>query len=158
LVMASRRLNLGIVAHVDAGKTSLTERLLADAGVISAVGSVDDGSTQTDTDTIERQRGITISSAVVSFVAGDTQVNIVDTPGHAEFVAEVERAMHVLDGAVLVVSATHGIQPRTRILYRTLARLRIPTLIFVNKIDVASAGERDLAAITGTLTDRAIPI
>ncbi len=154
--MASRRLNLGIVAHVDAGKTSLTERLLVDAGVIKSAGSVDEGSTQTDTDSIERQRGITISSAVVSFIAGDTQVNIVDTPGHAEFVAEVERAMHVLDGAVLVVSATHGVQPRTRILHRTLARLRIPTLIFVNKIDVASAGERDLTAITAPLTDRAI--
>ncbi|MBO0884284.1 MAG: GTP-binding protein, partial [Mycobacterium sp.] len=152
----SRRLNLGIVAHVDAGKTSLTERLLADAGVIKSAGSVDKGSTQTDTDSIERQRGITISSAVVSFVAGDTQVNIVDTPGHAEFVAEVERALHVLDGAVLVVSATHGVQSRTRILHRTLARLRIPTLIFLNKIDVASAGDRNLAAITGPLTDRAI--
>lgn len=156
--MTSRRLNLGIVAHVDAGKTSLTERLLVDAGVIKSAGSVDDGSTQTDTDSIERRRGITISSAVVSFIAGDTQINIVDTPGHAEFVAEVERALHVLDGAVLVVSATHGVQPRTRILHRTLARLRIPTLIFVNKVDVASSRERDLIGISQSLTDRAIPV
>lgn len=157
--MTSRTLNLGIVAHVDAGKTSLTERLLVDAGVIEHAGSVDDGDTQTDTDNIERRRGITIRSAVVSFVVADTQINIIDTPGHAEFVAEVERALHVLDGAVLVVSAAQGVQPRTRILHRTLQRLAIPTVIFVNKIDLVAAGERDLSAqITTALTDRAVAL
>ncbi|MFJ9031345.1 GTP-binding protein [Streptomyces sp. NPDC102274] len=132
-------LNLGILAHVDAGKTSLTERLLFTAGVIDEIGSVDDGSTQTDSLTLERQRGITIKSAVVSFVVGDTTVNLIDTPGHPDFIAEVERVLGVLDGAVLVVSAVEGVQAQTRVLMRTLRRLRIPTLIFVNKIDRAGA-------------------
>ncbi|MEV6288635.1 translation factor GTPase family protein [Kribbella sp. NPDC051770] len=134
-----KALNLGILAHVDAGKTSLTERLLYAAGVIDAVGSVDDGSTQTDSLALERQRGITIKSAVVSFALGDLTVNLIDTPGHPDFIAEVERVLGVLDGAVLVVSAVEGVQAQTRILMRTLQRLRIPTLIFVNKIDRAGA-------------------
>ena len=100
--MARRTLNLGILAHVDAGKTTLTERLLYAAGVIDEVGSVDDGSTQTDTLALERQRGITIKSAVVSFVIDDVTVNLIDTPGHPDFIAEVERVLSVLDGAVLV--------------------------------------------------------
>jgi ribosomal protection tetracycline resistance protein len=145
--------NLGILAHVDAGKTTLTERLLYDAGVIDEPGSVDDGSTQTDTLALERQRGITIRSAVVSFVVGDVTVNLIDTPGHPDFIAEVERVLRVLDGAVLVLSAVEGVQAQTRVLLRTLRRLRIPTLLFVNKID--RVGARDagvLAAIAETLT------
>ncbi|MFJ4839597.1 GTP-binding protein [Streptomyces sp. NPDC088746] len=132
-------LNLGILAHVDAGKTSLTERLLHTAGVIDAVGSVDDGSTQTDTLALERQRGITIKSAVVSFAVDGVTVNLIDTPGHPDFIAEVERVLGVLDGAVLVVSAVEGVQAQTRILMRALRRLRIPTLVFVNKTDRAGA-------------------
>ncbi|MEV4176466.1 translation factor GTPase family protein [Nonomuraea sp. NPDC049709] len=128
-------LNLGILAHVDAGKTSLTERLLYAAGAIDEVGSVDDGNTQTDSLALERQRGITIKSAVVSFAIGDTTVNLIDTPGHPDFIAEVERVLNVLDGAVLVVSAVEGVQAQTRVLMRTLRRLGIPTLVFVNKID-----------------------
>src|ERR1700756_3279340 len=135
-----RTLNLGIVAHVDAGKTSLTERLLHAAGVIDEPGSVDDGSTQTDTLALERRRGITIKSAVVSFVSGGVTVNLIDTPGHPDFIAEVERVLDVLDGAVLVVSAVEGVQPQTRVLVRALRRLRIPTLLFVNKIDRPGAG------------------
>src|SRR6266540_2119806 len=92
-------LNLGILAHVDAGKTSLTERLLYTAGVIDEVGSVDDGSTQTDSLELERQRGLTIKSAVVSFVIGDIAVNLIDTPGHPDFIAEVERVLNKLDRA-----------------------------------------------------------
>src|SRR5882757_11529587 len=121
-------LNLAILAHVDAGKTSLTERLLFAAGVIGTIGRVDDGSTQTDTLALERQRGITIKSAVVSFPVHDVTVNLIDTPGHPDFIAEVERVLGVLDGAVLVVSAVEGVQPQTRVLMRTLRRLRIPTL------------------------------
>src|SRR5438132_14401882 len=124
-----RRLNLGILAHVDAGKTTLTERLLYGAGVIDAPGSVDDGSTQTDFLALERQRGITIRSAVVSFTIDDVAVNLIDTPGHPDFIAEVERVLSVLDGAVLVISAVEGVQPQTRILMRALRRLGIPTLI-----------------------------
>ena len=130
-----RTLNLGILAHVDAGKTTLTERLLHAAGVIDEIGSVDDGSTQTDSLALERQRGITIKSAVVSFTIGDVAVNLIDTPGHPDFIAEVERVLSVLDGAVLVVSAVEGVQAQTRVLMRALQRLRVPTLIFVNKID-----------------------
>ncbi|WP_328471075.1 TetM/TetW/TetO/TetS family tetracycline resistance ribosomal protection protein [Actinoplanes sp. NBC_00393] len=132
-------LNLGILAHVDAGKTSLTERLLHTAGVIDHLGSVDDGSTQTDTLDLERRRGITIKSAVVSFPLRDRTVNLIDTPGHPDFIAEVERILGVLDGAVLVISAVEGVQAQTRVLARTLHRLRIPTLIFVNKIDRTGA-------------------
>ena len=152
-------LNLGILAHVDAGKTTLTERLLYCAGVIDAPGSVDEGTTQTDTLALERQRGITIKSAVVSFTVGDTTVNLIDTPGHPDFVAEVERALSVLDGVVLVVSAVEGVQPQTRILWRALQRLRVPTIFFVNKIDRRGAGyERLLADIAGRLTPAIIPM
>jgi ribosomal protection tetracycline resistance protein len=101
-------LNLGILAHVDAGKTTLTERLLYDAGVIAAPGSVDRGTTQTDTLALERERGITIKSAVVSFPIDGVTVNLIDTPGHPDFIAEVERVLDVLDGVVLVVSAVEG--------------------------------------------------
>jgi ribosomal protection tetracycline resistance protein len=144
---------LGILAHVDAGKTSLTERLLFAAGVIDEIGSVDDGSTQTDSMALERQRGITIKSAVVSFVIDDVTVNLIDTPGHPDFIAEVERVLSVLDGAVLVISAVEGVQAQTRVLMRTLRRLRIPTLIFVNKIDRGGArDERILRSIAERLT------
>src|SRR6267378_8135515 len=148
-----RTLNLGILAHVDAGKTSLTERLLYAAGVIAEIGRVDDGNTQTDSLALERQRGITIKSAVVSFVIDDVTVNLIDTPGHPDFIAEVERVLNVLDGAVLVISAVEGVQPQTRVLMRTLQRLRIPTLIFVNKIDRSGAqDERVLLGISEKLT------
>ena len=135
-------LNLGILAHVDAGKTSLTERLLYAAGVIDEIGSVDKGSTRTDSLELERRRGITIKSAVVSFVVGDVAVNLIDTPGHPDFIAEVERVLNVLDGAVLVISAVEGVQAQTRVLMRTLQRLRIPTILFVNKLDRGGADHR----------------
>jgi ribosomal protection tetracycline resistance protein len=149
-----RTLNLGILAHVDAGKTTLTERLLYAAGVIDEIGSVDDGNTQTDSLALERQRGITIKSAVVSFVVGDVTVNLIDTPGHPDFIAEVERVLGVLDGAVLVVSAVEGVQAQTRVLMRTLQRLEIPTLIFANKIDRAGA---DLQRVLRGIADRLTP-
>ncbi|MFF1693842.1 GTP-binding protein [Streptomyces sp. NPDC058257] len=140
----SNSLNLGILAHVDAGKTSLTERLLHAAGVIDEVGRVDAGNTQTDSLALERQRGITIKSAVVSFAVDDVTVNLIDTPGHPDFIAEVERVLSVLDGAVLVISAVEGVQAQTRVLMRTLRRLRIPTIVFVNKIDRRGARYEDL--------------
>src|SRR5215831_5218772 len=126
-------LNLGVLAHIDAVKIGVTERLLHSAGVIDELGSVDDSTTQTDSLALERQRGITIKSAVVSFRIGDTTVNLIDTPGHPDFIAEVERVLTVLDGAVLVVSAVEGVQPQTRVLMRALRRLDIPALIFINK-------------------------
>jgi ribosomal protection tetracycline resistance protein len=154
-----KTLNLGILAHVDAGKTTLTERLLFAAGVISEIGSVDEGTTQTDSLALERQRGITIKSAVVSFAIGDVTVNLIDTPGHPDFIAEVERALSVLDGAVLVISAVDGVQPQTRILMRALHRLGVPALIFVNKADRRGADyERALAGIAQRLTPAIVPM
>jgi ribosomal protection tetracycline resistance protein len=153
----TRTLNLGILAHVDAGKTTLTERLLYNAGVIDEIGRVDDGTTQTDTLELERRRGITIRSAVVSFGLpgphGDVTVNLIDTPGHPDFIAEVERVLHVLDGAVLVISAVEGVQAQTRVLMRTLQRLRIPTLLFVNKIDRLGARADELTGEIRTKLD-----
>ncbi|MBM7784647.1 elongation factor G [Tenggerimyces flavus] len=137
-------MNIGILAHIDAGKTSLTERLLFDTGAINQLGSVDAGTSQTDTNEIERRRGITIRTAVAPFNLGALQVNIIDTPGHPDFIAEVERALSVLDGAVLVVSAVEGVQAQTRVLARTLRRLRLPTLLFVNKIDRMGARSDEL--------------
>ncbi len=152
-----KTLNIGILAHVDAGKTSLTERLLFEAGAIDHLGSVDGGDTQTDSLELERRRGITIRSAVVSFLAGDTRITLIDTPGHSDFIAEVERALRVLDGAVLLVSAVEGVRAQTRVLMRTLRRLGIPTLVFVNKIDRMGARDQ-LADIRAKLAPRAIAL
>jgi len=155
----SRTLNLGILAHVDAGKTTLTERLLYAAGVIDSIGSVDSGTTQTDSLALERERGITIRSAVASLRIGEVTVNIIDTPGHPDFIAEVDRVLGVLDGAVLVVSAVEGVQPQTRLLMRALRRLRVPTLIFINKIDRGGADtERTLAGIARRLGVATVPM
>jgi ribosomal protection tetracycline resistance protein len=154
-----RSLNLGILAHVDAGKTTLTERLLYLAGVIDQPGSVDSGTTRTDSLALERRRGITIKAAVVSFPLDATTVNVVDTPGHPDFIAEVERVLGVLDGAVLVLSAVEGVQPQTRMLMRALQRLRVPTLLFVNKIDRMGANlDNVLAAIHRRLTPDILPM
>ena len=155
--MLRRTLNLGILAHVDAGKTTLTERLLYAAGVIDELGSVDAGTTQTDSLALEQQRGITIKSAVVSFAIDDVTVNLIDTPGHPDFIAEVERVLSVLDGAVLVISAVEGVQSQTRVLMRALQRLHVPTLLFVNKLDRRGAeSDRVLKEIEHKLTPAAI--
>ena len=157
--MLRRTLNLGILAHVDAGKTTLTERLLYAAGVIDEIGSVDDGSTQTDTLALERRRGITIKSAVVSFAIDDVAVNLIDTPGHPDFIAEVERVLSVLDGAVLVISAVEGVQSQTPLLMRALQRLGVPTLLFVNKTDRRGADcERVVEEISRRLTGAILPM
>ena len=148
---APHTINLGILAHVDAGKTSLTERLLYEAGAISAPGSVDDGTTRTDSMDIERRRGITVRTNVASFAVGDVQVNLIDTPGHSDFIAEVERSLAVLDAAVLVVSAVEGVQSQTVVLWRALRRLAVPTLIFINKID---RGGADPARVLGEIGRR----
>src|SRR5258708_4427393 len=154
-----RRLNLGILAHVDAGKTTLTERLLYAAGVIDEIGTVDGGTTQTDSLELEQRRGITIKSAVVSFVIDDVTVNLIDTPGHPDFIAEVERVLSVLDGAVLVISAVEGVQSQTPLLMRALRRLHIPTLVFVNKIDRLGADPvRVLRVISERLTSAIVPM
>jgi ribosomal protection tetracycline resistance protein len=149
--------NIGILAHVDAGKTSLTERILFETGVIPAVGSVDKGTTQTDSMELERARGITIKSAVVSFQLNQLTVNLIDTPGHADFVAEVERSLRVLDGVVLVVSAVEGVQPQTRRLARAVRSANLPLLIFINKVDRPGArGAALLGDIRRTLKLRVL--
>src|SRR4249920_453728 len=154
-----RTLNLGILAHVDAGKTTLTERLLYAAGVIDELGRVDDGTTQTDSLALEQQRGITIKSAVVSFELDDLAVNLIDTPGHPDFIAEVERVLDVLDGAVLVISAVEGVQAQTPLLMRALQRLRVPTLLFVNKIDRRGADcDRVMQGIAERLSPAIVPM
>jgi ribosomal protection tetracycline resistance protein len=152
-------LNLGILAHVDAGKTTLTERLLFAAGAIDELGSVDRGDTQTDTLLLEQERGITIKAAVVSFAIGDLAVNLVDTPGHPDFIAEVDRVLSVLDGAILVISAVEGVQSHSLILMRALQRLEVPTLLFVNKIDRSGADAgRALLDISERLTRAVVPV
>ncbi|MDU0313493.1 TetM/TetW/TetO/TetS family tetracycline resistance ribosomal protection protein [Phycicoccus sp. M110.8] len=154
-----RTLIVGVVAHVDAGKTSLTERILHEAGVLDHPGSVDTGDTQTDSLDLERRRGITIRSAVASFEWHDTLVNLLDTPGHSDFVAEVERALAVLDAAVLVVSAVEGVQAQTLVLMRALQRLGLPALLFVNKVDRGGADpDRVLDQVAERLTPDAVAL
>lgn len=139
-----KKINIGIVAHVDAGKTTITENLLYLSGAIKKPGRVDTGDTQTDSMELEKKRGITIKTSAISYDWKNEKINILDTPGHADFVSEVERSLSILDGAVLVVSAVEGIQSQTRILFDTLMNLKIPTIIFVNKIDRAGADCRKL--------------
>ncbi|MGF0099644.1 tetracycline resistance ribosomal protection mosaic protein Tet(O/W/32/O), partial [Streptococcus alactolyticus] len=143
--------NLGILAHVDAGKTTLTESLLYTSGAIAELGSVDEGTTRTDTMNLERQRGITIQTAVTSFQWEDVKVNIIDTPGHMDFLAEVYRSLAVLDGAILVISAKDGVQAQTRILFHALRKMNIPTVIFINKIDQAGV---DLQSVVQSVRDK----
>ncbi|SBT67241.1 ribosomal protection tetracycline resistance protein [Micromonospora sediminicola] len=143
--------NLGIVAHVDAGKTSLTERLLYEAGAVSRPGSVDAGTTRTDSMELERRRGITIRAAVTSITIGDLRINLLDTPGHPDFIAEVERSLAVLDAAVLVVSSVEGVQPQTVAIWRALRRIGVPTVVFLNKVDRRGA---DVDRVVGQVRQR----
>jgi ribosomal protection tetracycline resistance protein len=138
-MQTERIINIGIVAHVDAGKTTLTEQMLFVAGAIRKAGNVDEGTTHTDFLELERARGITIRAATVVMEWNGTTVNLIDTPGHADFSAEVERSLRVLDLAVMVVSAVEGIQSQTEAIFGALRKLQIPTLIFINKVDRAGA-------------------
>jgi len=130
-----RPINLGIFAHVDAGKTTITENILYNAGVINSVGRVDSGTTQTDSMELERRRGISIKSSTTSLHINEIKVNLVDTPGHIDFIAEVERVLNVLDCAILVISGKEGIQSQTKVLWKALRNLNMPTIIFINKLD-----------------------
>lgn len=130
-----KHITIGIIAHVDAGKTTLSESLLYESGVIRKPGRVDSGDTLLDSDVQERQRGITIFSKQAEFSYGDTSFTLLDTPGHVDFAAEMERTLQVLDYAVLVISASDGVQAHTRTLWRLLRQYDIPTFIFVNKMD-----------------------
>ena len=135
-----RRLCLGLLAHVDAGKTTLSEALLYESGAIRKLGRVDHRDAFLDTDAMERERGITIFSKQAVLSAGDLEITLLDTPGHVDFSAETERTLRVLDCALLVISGTDGVQGHTRTLWRLLERYGIPVFLFVNKMDLASAG------------------
>jgi ribosomal protection tetracycline resistance protein len=127
--------NLGVLAHVDAGKTTLAEQMLFLSGGIRAPGSVDQGTTHTDWMDVERERGISVRSAATTLPWRGVAINLIDTPGHVDFSAEVERSLGVLDGAVLVLSAVEGIQAQTAVLWKALRTMGIPTLVFINKTD-----------------------
>lgn len=152
-------INIGIVAHVDAGKTTITENLLYCSGAIKSVGRVDLGNTQTDSMELERKRGITIKSSTVSFTWNDVKVNIVDTPGHVDFISEVERSLSILDGAIIVISGVEGIQSQTRILFNTLKQLNIPTIIFINKLDrVGANSNKVLEEIKKNMSNKVVKL
>lgn len=138
--------NIGILAHVDAGKTTLTEQFLYLSGALRKAGSVDSGTTQTDWLPIERERGISVRAAQTTFRWKDEQINLIDTPGHVDFAGEVERSLAAIDGAVLLLSAVEGIQSHTENLWRALTKLRIPTIVFINKVDRAGSRFDDLCA------------
>ncbi|HIV96681.1 MAG TPA: TetM/TetW/TetO/TetS family tetracycline resistance ribosomal protection protein [Candidatus Agathobaculum stercoravium] len=146
-----KRLVIGILAHVDAGKTTLSEALLYQAGALKRLGRVDHRDAFLDTFALERERGITIFSKQAELMLPGTAVTLLDTPGHVDFSAEMERTLQVLDCAVLVVSGTDGVQAHTETLWRLLARHRIPTFIFINKMDIQST---DRAALLAELKSR----
>src|SRR3954464_294942 len=127
--------NIGIIAHIDAGKTTTTERVLYYTGEIHRMGDVDKGSTTTDYLEEERQRGITIVAAAITCKWKDVTINIIDTPGHVDFTAEVERSLRVLDGAVVVFSAVEGVEAQSETVWRQAAQYRVPRICFINKLD-----------------------
>ncbi len=153
----SRIRNIGIFAHVDAGKTTLSEQLLAHAGAIRSRGSVDAGTTHTDLLPVERRRGISVKATCVRLEHKGVRVNLIDTPGHVDFMAEIERSLWALDAAVLVISAVEGVQAQTEILFQAMAKQHMPVLIFINKIDREGADtERVLKEIRHYLSPRAV--
>lgn len=139
-----KKLAIGILAHVDAGKTTLCEALLYLSGAIRKRGRVDRGDAYLDTHTLEKARGITIFSKQAKFNYNNTEFTVVDTPGHVDFSAEAERALSVLDYAVLVVSGTDGVQSHTETLWKLLRRYSIPTFIFINKTDIMQRNRSEL--------------
>ncbi|BCG05147.1 hypothetical protein PPGU19_097150 (plasmid) [Paraburkholderia sp. PGU19] len=127
--------NIGVIAHIDAGKTTITDRILFHTGRTHRLGSVDSGTTVTDWMAQERERGITIVAAAISAQWRDCMINLIDTPGHIDFTAEVQRSLRVLDGAVVVFDAVHGVQPQSETVWRQADRYRVPRLCFINKMD-----------------------
>src|SRR4051794_1369183 len=131
--------NIGIIAHIDAGKTTTTDHVLYYAGAKHKLGSVDAGTTETDYDQEEQERGITIYSACIPFTWRDCTVNLIDTPGHVDFTAEVERSLRVLDGCVVVFDAQKGVEAQSETVWRQADRYSVPRLVLVNKMDVVGA-------------------
>ena len=131
--------NLGVIAHIDAGKTTTTEHLLYYAGATHRLGAVDAGNTDTDWNQEEQERGITIYSACIPFTWRDCTVNLIDTPGHVDFTAEVERSLRVLDGCVVVFDAQKGVEAQSETVWRQADKYQVPRLVFINKMDVVGA-------------------
>ena len=151
--------NIGIIAHIDAGKTTTTERIMFYTGLTHRIGSVDDGNTVTDWMVQERERGITIVSAAVSAEWKGYQVNIIDTPGHIDFTAEVQRSLRVLDGGVVVFDAVQGVEPQSETVWRQADRYGVPRICFVNKMDrVGASYERTIETIIDRLGANPIPM
>ncbi|GBD37034.1 Elongation factor G [bacterium HR36] len=151
--------NLGIIAHIDAGKTTTTEHLLYYAGAIHRLGSVDEGTTDTDWMELEKEKGITIQSACVPFRWRDCTINLIDTPGHVDFTAEVERALRVLDGCVVVFDAQKGVEAQSETVWRQANKYQVPRLVFVNKMDIVGADfENVLREIRERLEGRPVPV
>lgn len=135
---------IGILAHVDAGKTTLSEALLYKTGKIRSLGRVDHKDAYLDTDAMERERGITIFSKQARIVVGEKEITLLDTPGHVDFSAEMERTLQVLDYAILVISGTDGVQGHTRTLWRLLKHYQVPTFLFINKMDMEGTDKEKL--------------
>ncbi len=151
--------NIGIIAHIDAGKTTTTERFLFYSGRSHRIGEVHDGEAVMDFRVDERDRGITISDAATTFSWGDHQINLIDTPGHVDFTAEVERALRVLDGAVVIFDGVEGVEPQSETVWHQADRYEVPRIAFVNKMDrVGAAFDAAVASIRERLGAHAIPI
>src|ERR1700687_1983609 len=151
--------NLGIIAHIDAGKTTTTEHGLYYAGATHPLGAVDSGNTTTDYDEEEQERGITIYSACVPLSWLDYTINLIDTPGHVDFTAEVERSLRVLDGCVVVFDAQKGVEAQSETVWRQANKYSVPRMVFVNKMDVVGANFANcLAQIRERLDGLPIPI
>src|SRR3954453_1456950 len=136
---SSKFRNIGIIAHIDAGKTTTTEHVLYFAGATHRLGAVDAGNTTTDFDEQEQERGITIYSACIPFRWRDCRVNLIDTPGHVDFTAEVERSLRVLDGCVVVFDAQKGVEAQSETVWPQANKYQVPRVVFVNKMDVVGA-------------------
>jgi len=151
--------NIGIIAHIDAGKTTTTERILYYCGAIHKLGTVDEGNATMDWMAQEQERGITITSAATTTFWRDNRINIIDTPGHVDFTVEVERSLKVLDGAVVVFCATSGVQSQTETVWHQADRYSVPRICFINKMDRLGASfERVLGEMKDRLGAHAIPI
>lgn len=151
--------NIGVIAHIDAGKTTVTERILFYTGKTHRIGSVDDGTTVTDWMDQERERGITIVSAAVSAEWKGYQINIIDTPGHIDFTAEVQRSLRVLDGGVIIFDAVQGVEPQSETVWRQADRYGVPRLCFINKMDrVGASFDRTLDMVKRRLGANPIPL
>lgn len=148
-----QKITVGLLAHVDAGKTTLSEGLLYLGGALRTHGRVDHRDTFLDTDAIERERGITVFSKQAVLPCGDMEFTFLDTPGHMDFSGEMERTLRVLDYAIMLISATDGVQAHTRTILRLLARYQIPTFVFFNKCDLPNAGKDALTAQLQPLLD-----